>query len=501
VTLRAALQVDLDSVIAEVDERIFGSFVEHMGRCVYTGVFEPGHGTADDDGFRGDVMDLVRELGVSVVRYPGGNFASGYQWEDGVGPVSERPVRLDPAWGALERNTFGLDEFHRWVTKVGARTVMTLNLGTRGVPDALALLEYANHSGGTQLSELRRLHGRGDPYAIRTWCLGNELDGPWQLGHKTADEYGRLAAETARAMRMLDPDLELVVSGSSSADMPTFGEWEETVLGHTLELVDLVSAHAYYDPDSMDVDSFLGSAVDLDRNIRRIVAIADRVAAEAGSPKRLGVSVDEWNVWYLGRHRERGHPGRWGEALRLCEDPYTVTDSVVVGSLLMTLLRNCDRVKLACQAQLVNTIAPIRTEPGGDAWRQATFHPFALTARHATGRVLSAVAEAPKAVTERHGEVPIVDALATHDEGHAMKVFAVNRSRSDTCDLTVDLGDLTGYRVTEHLVVADHDLSAANTREQPGRVVPRSGRNDRVGGHVHAELPPVSWTILRFEPD
>jgi alpha-N-arabinofuranosidase len=500
--MRAALRIDPDSVVAEVDERIFGSFVEHMGRCVYTGIFEPEHRRADEDGFRGDVIDLVRELGVSVVRYPGGNFASGYRWEDGVGPVSERPVRLDPAWGALERNTFGLDEFHRWATKVGVETVLTLNLGTRGVPDALAMLEYVNHTGGTQLSDLRRAHGHEDAYDVRTWCLGNELDGPWQLGHKTADEYGRLAAETARAMRMLDPGLELIVCGSSSADMPTFGEWEETVLGHTFELVDLVSAHAYYDPDSVDIDSFLGSAVDLDRHIRAVAAIADRIADEVGSPKRLGVSVDEWNVWYLGRHRERGHPGRWGEALRLCEDPYTVTDSVVVGSLLMALLRNSDRVKLACQAQLVNTIAPIRTEPGASAWRQATFHPFALTARHARGRVLGAAAEVPTAMTERHGEVPIVDALATHDDvGQALAVFAVNRSRSDVAELTVEIGDVPGYELSEHLIIADDDFSASNADDQPGRVVPRKGHSRRAEGSVLAELPPVSWTVLRLEPN
>lgn len=496
-SLTASLKIDPEVVTAPVNDRIFGTFVEHMGRCVYTGIFEPGHETATEDGFRGDVLDLTRALGIRAVRYPGGNFASGYRWEDGVGPRSSRPTRLDLAWGALEPNSFGLDEFQRWAHQVGAETILTLNLGTRGVQEALDLLEYVNHPGGTELSDLRIEHGGHDPYDITTWCLGNEMDGPWQLGHKTAEEYGRLAAETARAMRMLDPELELIVCGSSSADMPTFGMWEETVLRHTIELVDMVSTHAYFDPDSFDIDNYLASAAGLDRQIREVAAIADRVAEEVGSTKRLAVAVDEWNVWYMSRHQRRDHPGRWGEALRLAEDDFTVVDSVVVGSLLMSLLRNSERVGLACQAQLVNAIAPIRTEPDGPAWRQAIYHPFAITASHAAGNVLDAVLDAPPMETERFGEVPMVDAVVTHDPGRLeSSVFAINRSTTDTGQLHLEIAAMAGYEVAQHLIISDPDLSATNTERDPNRVEATPGTSRREGRTIVVDLPPVSWSHL-----
>ncbi len=497
-TPRASMLIDPAAVIAPVNRRTFGSFVEHMGRCVYTGIFEPGHPAADEHGLRSDVLGLARELGVTIVRYPGGNFVSGYRWEDGVGPVEERPTRLDTAWRSIEPNTFGLDEFATWAGKAGVEVMLALNLGTRGIQEALDLLEYANHPAGTALSDLRRRHGRSEPYRIRTWCLGNEMDGPWQLGHKTADEYGRLAAETARAMRMIDPELELVACGSSGAGMPTFGTWEETVLEHAFDQVDLISAHAYYEETDADLGSFLASAVDMDRFITTVTSIADQVAARRGSGKRLGISFDEWNVWYLTRHQAQDPPTGWRQAPRLSEDAYTVTDAVVVGSLLATLLRHNDRVGVACQAQLVNSIGAIRTEPGGPAWRQAIFHPFSLTAAHARGEVLAATPAGPRYDTMRFGEVPVVDAVATHDAGEgALAVFTVNRSATETVELAVDLAALPGYEVVEHLVLAGDDRHAANTEQEPDRVVPRAAGWTAEDTTVRIALPPISWSMLR----
>ncbi len=470
-----------------------------MGRCVYTGISEPGHPAADEDGLRSDVLELVRGLGVTIVRYPGGNFVSGYRWEDGVGPKPDRPTRLDTAWRTIEPNTFGLDEFARWAARAQVDIMMTLNLGTRGVAEALDLLEYANHISGTQLSDLRRSHGRQSPYGIRTWCLGNEMDGPWQLGHKTADEYGRLAAETARAMRMLNPDLELVLCGSSASTMPTFGDWEEVALGHAYELVDMISAHAYYDPEAMSVESFLGSAVDLDRYLGKVIAIADRVGDRIGSKKRLSLSLDEWNVWYFQRHMEEGPPPGWREAPRISEDNYTVTDAVVVGSLLMTLLRRSDRVGIACLAQLVNSLGVIRTEPGGPAWRQAIYHPFALTAANSVGWVLATTVDGPGYATGEYGEVPVIDAVVTHDAvAGNLSIFAVNRATTSVGKLRVDLGELDGYQVREHVTVADDDLGAANTEREPDRVAPRPGIHVRDGRQLCLELAPASWSFARL---
>jgi len=496
VTLQASLEIDPSSVIAPVNPRTFGSFVEHMGRCVYTGIYEPDHPTADEDGLRGDVLELVREMGVTIVRYPGGNFVSGYRWEDGVGPTEHRPVRLDPAWKTTEPNTFGLDEFSKWAEKAGVETMLALNLGTRGVQEALDLVEYCNHPSGTLFSDLRRSHGREHPYAIRSWCLGNEMDGPWQLGHKTADEYGRLAAETARAMRMIDPEVELVVCGSSGASMPTFGDWEERVLDNTYEQADLISAHSYYEQDEADLESFMASAVDMDRFIRTVASIADRVGASKKSSKRINISFDEWNVWYMSR---MGSTSAWDRAPRLAEDAYDVADAVVVGSLLMTLLRNNDRVAVACQAQLVNAISAIRTEPGGPAWRQSIFHPFSLTARNAKGEVLSALPASPTYESARYGEVRFVDAVATHDPSTGeLSVFSVNRSTHEAVQLSIDLRAFPGYEVAGHLVLSDEDRRATNSQQQPNRVEPKETAVQFDSGRAGLTLPSISWSLLRL---
>ena len=467
-----------------------------MGRCVYTGISEPEHMTADDDGLRGDVLDLVREMGVTVVRYPGGNFVSGYQWEDGVGPVRDRPARLDQAWNTIEPNTFGLDEFSRWAEKADVEIMLALNLGTRGVQEAIDLIEYCNSPSGTPFSDLRRSHGREIPYSIRTWCLGNEMDGPWQLGHKTAEEYGRLAAETARAMRKIDPDIELVVCGSSGPSMPTFGDWEERVLEHTYDQVDLISAHSYYDPDASDLPSFMASAVDMDRFIRTVTSIVDRVGARRKSRKRIDISFDEWNVWYMSRMGPTPDSER---PPRLAEDPYDVADAVVVGSLLMTLLRNNDRIAVACQAQLVNAISAIRTEPGGPAWRQSIFHPFALTARHAKGEVLSAQPIGPSYHSLRYGEVPMVDSVATHDPSTGeLSVFSVNRSIEESVQLEIDLRAFPGYQLAGHLMLGDEDHRATNSEHQQNRVEPRKTGVELGVGRAEVLLSPISWSLLRL---
>ncbi|SOC57664.1 alpha-N-arabinofuranosidase [Ornithinimicrobium cerasi] len=487
-------------VVAPVNRRVFGSFVEHMGRCVYTGIYEPGHPTADEDGLREDVLDLVRELGVTTVRYPGGNFVSGYRWEDGVGPVADRPTRLDPAWRAVESNAFGLNEFMRWAVRAGVEPMLAINLGTRGLQEAVDLLEYTNHPGGTTLSELRVEHGAREPHDVRMWCLGNEMDGPWQLGHKTADEYGRLAAETARALRQFDPGLELVACGSSSRAMPTFGAWEATVLEHTYDLVDHISAHAYYQLHGDDHASFLASSVDMDRFIQQVVATADHVGARLGSDKRVDISFDEWNVWYL--EQKVGDaptaPRDWAVAPRTSEDAYTVLDAVVVGSLLITLLRHADRVTAACQAQLVNTLSLIRTEPGGPAWRQSSFHPFALTSRHAVGTVLDLRLDAPTLATDRHGPVPLLDAVATHDaDSGRLAVFVVNRHPSEPVSFTSSLRAFGGATLLEAVVLADDDLTATNTQDDPDRVVPRGHPDASVAGEaLLADLPPASWSMF-----
>ena len=497
--LEAGLTVDPAFRVGEVDPRLYGSFVEHLGRCVYDGIYEPGHPQADERGFRRDVAELVRDLGTPILRYPGGNFVSGYNWEDGVGPVEARPTRLDLAWRSIETNAVGLDEFQAWAGGLGIETMLAVNLGTRGVDAARNLVEYANHPGGTYWSDLRRANGAPDPYGIKVWCLGNEMDGPWQIGHKSAAEYGRLARETAKAMRLVDPGIELVASGSSNHAMPTFGTWEATVLAETYDVVDHVSMHAYYQEHDTDRDSFLGCAVDADRFIEDVVATLDHARAVGRHSKRLSISFDEWNVWYQSRFVGEENL-EFEHAPRLIEDVYSLTDAVVVGTLLNSLLRHADRVRIACLAQLVNVIAPIMTEPGGAVWRQATYHPFALTSRYGRGTVLRLDARGPVRETAVWGPVPVLDAVAVHDEeAGAVTVFAVNRDQGEPMTVDLDLRGLPGLVAGQHTTLAGDDPDAVNDAGAPDRVTPRQLDDVKVdGGRTQVMLPPLSWNMIRF---
>jgi alpha-N-arabinofuranosidase len=497
----AHLTIDPHFRVGEVNRRLFGSFVEHLGRCVYDGIYEPGHPTADAEGFREDVIELVRELGVSTIRYPGGNFVSGFRWEDSVGPRAERPRRLDLAWHSTETNEVGLHEFASWLDKVGSELMLAVNLGTRGTLEALDLLEYSNIRSGTALSDRRVENGRTDGFGVKMWCLGNEMDGPWQLGHRSADDYGKIASQAAKAMRQLDPSLELVVCGSSSAHMPTFGEWERVVLGHTYDDVDYISCHAYYEEKDGDLGSFLASAVDMDRFIESVVATADHVKAVRGSEKTINISSDEWNVWYIDRYHDVDKIDgldNWPVAPRLLEDAYSVADAVVVGSLLISLLKHADRVTSASLAQLVNVIAPIMTEPGGDSWRQTTFFPFALTSQLARGVALELKLDSETYSTEAYAEVALVDAVATLDEETGRTaVFLVNRDQSHETTVTIDIQALAGVRVLDAQTLSDEDVYAKNTLDAQERVGLTANDSAVIeGGTLTVTLPPVSWTAL-----
>jgi alpha-N-arabinofuranosidase len=499
----AKIQIDTDFRIGQIDPRLFGSFVEHMGRAVYGGIFEPDQPSADENGFRQDVLDLVNELGVTFVRYPGGNFVSGYTWEDGVGPVEERPTRLDLAWRSTEPNSVGTNEFVTWAAKAGVEVNMAVNLGTRGVEAARTLVEYCNHPGGSTWSDLRREHGIEKPHDIRTWCLGNEMDGPWQLGHKAADEYGRLASQAAHAMKLVDPSIELVVCGSSNAQMPTFPDWERAVLEHTYDHVDYISLHVYYANTANDLGTFLARSLDMDNFIESVVATCDHVRAKKRSSKTINLAFDEWNVWYhtRGDDARRMQTQPWEVAPPLAEDNYTLADALVVGCMLISLLKHADRVKIACLAQLVNVIAPISTETGGGSWRQTTFFPFMHAARYARGTVLDLRIDTPHYDNDRFGEVPLVAAVATLDEDEsAITLLAVNRSQVEEVAIDCDLRSQAGLRVIEHLVLEHDDPDATNTLQSPDAVEPHNGGDAAIADdHLRASLPKLSWNVIRME--
>ena len=500
---QASIILDRDYQISRIDRRLFGSFIEHLGRAVYGGIYEPGHPLADELGFRTDVMEAVRKLGVPLVRYPGGNFVSGFRWEDSVGPIEQRPKRLDLAWFTTETNEVGLHEFARWAEKAGSEIMYAVNLGTRGPEQARDIVEYANHPGNSTLSDLRIANGQKEPFGIKLWCLGNEMDGPWQMGQKTAYEYGRTANEAAKMMKWVDPSIELVACGSSSSEMPTFGDWELTMLSECYDNIDYVSLHRYYANPTGDTAGFLARTMDMDDFIRSVVSICDAVKGKKHSRKQINLSFDEWNVWYHSRQQDEEiwKREKWDRALPLLEDVYNFEDALLVGSMLITLLRNSDRVKIACLAQLVNVIAPIMTRNGGGCWAQTIYYPFMHVSKYGRGTALRAIVNSPVYDCRDYEGVPVLDAMATRDDDGSLTVFCVNRDLSEECLLSLDLRSFGALEMTEHIVLHHSDVYAVNTEEKPDEVVPvQIPVRPVLVEKPQILLPPLSWNVLRFRP-
>jgi alpha-N-arabinofuranosidase len=504
--------LDRDFTIGETDPRLFGAFIEHLGRCVYGGIYEPGHPTADAQGFRQDVMALVRELGPTIMRYPGGNFVSGYNWEDGVGPVEQRPARLDYAWLSTEPNTFGTNEFIDWCRMAGIEPMLAVNLGTRGAEEAGRMIEYCNHPAGTAMSDLRRQHGWEQPHGVKFWCLGNEMDGPWQTGAKTADEYGRVAVEAAKVMRWVDPTIELAACGSSGRNMVTYGAWEQTVLEHTFNEVEWISLHTYLNNYAKDTAAFLASSDLMDSFIEEVVAIADSVAAKRRSSKRIMLSFDEWNVWYRTRRprENRIKPG-WPVAPPILEEIYTMQDALAFGGACISLLNHADRVRSACLAQLVNVIAPIMTETGGAAWRQTIFFPFAQMSNLGRGTVLRSQVTSdtyaadywdPRSPSDPKIPLPAVPYLklaAVRDDQGGLTLFLLNRDLEGDMHLDVDIRSFATLAVVEATTLQHSDLEAVNDSQNPDHVAPRKLEGVTVTSNkLSAILPKASWSVIRM---
>jgi alpha-L-arabinofuranosidase len=510
----ANVLLDRDFAIGETDPRLFGAFVEHLGRCVYGGIYEPGHPTADEKGFRRDVLALVKELGPTIMRYPGGNFVSGYNWEDGVGPVDKRPTKLDLAWFSTEPNTFGTNEFIDWCRAAAVEPMLAVNLGTRDGDAARNLVEYCNHPAGSHYADLRRAHGYEKPHAVKFWCLGNEMDGAWQMEHKTATEYGRVAAEAAKMMRWVDPTIVLAACGSTARNMPTFGRWDDEVLEHTFELIEFISLHTYLNNYKGDTATFLASPDLMDFFIEEVVAIADAVSARRRSTKRLMLSFDEWNVWYRTRRTrsDRVKEG-WPVAPSILEEIYTMEDALAFGGACISLLNHADRVKCACLAQLVNVIAPIMTETGGPAWRQTIFYPFAQMSRFGRGRVLRSKIECetyaasyydPRGAIDQSFPIPAAPYLklagVAANDG-SLNLFALNRDLRQPMTISIDARGFSNLAVSQALELRDDDLKAVNSKAAPERIKPAPLKGvSSDGNKLRVTLAPASWNIVRFQP-
>lgn len=497
---QARIVVDPSFRVGEIDPRLYGSFLEHVGRCVYGGIYDPGHPTADDLGFRGDLLEEVRRLRIPLYRYPGGCFLSGYTWEHGIGPRAERPRVLDLAWRTVEPNEVGVDEFMAWVERAKAEAFMAVNMGTRGIEAACNLIEYCNHPGGSLWSDRRIANGRPGPYGIRLWGLGNEQESRNELGTKTGEAYGLLARETAKAMRRVDPSIEVVAAGATNYRMADFPDWCAAVLERCYDEVDHVAIHDYYGNRADDVGTFLASTLEMEEYIAATIATCDYVRAKRRATKRLTISFDEWNVlWYHSAEADKAIPP-WTVAPPFMEDIFTLEDALMVGCMLITLLRHADRIKIACQSTLVNNVGMLMTETGGRLWRQTTYYPFLHASLYGRGATLLTEVRGPVYATQRYGAVPTLAAVVTHDAaGEEATLFAVNRGTDGALPIAVDLRALPGYRVIEHLVLAHPDPKARNTADAPETVVPRAGGDAAVvDGRLTARLAPLSWNAVRL---
>ncbi|WP_375175080.1 alpha-N-arabinofuranosidase [Pseudooceanicola sp.] len=502
--MKGRATVHRDFTIARIDDRLYSAFIEHMGRAIYSGIYEPGHPRANAQGFRTDVMDLVRGLNIPAIRYPGGNFVSAYKWEDGIGPKEDRPVRLDLAWRSKETNQVGINEFAVWAEEAGIEMMLAVNLGTRGIEEARNFVEYCNHPSGTYWSDLRRSHGVDQPYDVKMWCLGNEMDGPWQIGHMEAKEYGRLADETSKAVKAFGKGIETVVCGSSNDEMPTYPDWERQVLEECYENVDYISLHKYFGNSSHDTLNYFAKIEETGRYIQSIAGVIDYVKAKKRAKNDIYICFDEWNVWYHNREQDsiNWHSWDWPEAPALLEEDYNLEDAIFVGGLLNEFIRRSDRVKIACIAQLVNVIAPIRAERGGAAWATTIYYPYQFASLYGRGTALNVAVDAPRYNAKAAQDVSYLDVAAVlAPDGGSITLFAINRSLDETMDLYVALHGFDNLQVIDHKVMGGNSAEArvANTSAAPDRIKPRDGSDlGMVDGALKGSLPAFSYNVIRL---
>ena len=506
----AKATLGLVSPRADFNPRLFGAFLEHLGRSIYTGVYDPGNPLSDERGFRKDVIKEVADLHVPIIRYPGGNMVSGYNWWDGVGPKKDRPTVLERAWNSIETNQFGTNDFMEWARAVGTEPLLGFNLGTGTSEMAVAYIEYCNYAKGTKWSDLRRSHGYEQPHKVKYWCLGNEMDGPWQMGRLEAREYGRKARDIAQQARVIDPDVQLIACGSSNTILPTYLKWDREVLEECYDVVDGISLHNYFgnEPELAGGKSerFLAQNLDMERQILEITAVADYVQGLYRSPKKLWLSFDEWNVWY--RARSPDHlDGKGTFAPKLLEEVYNLEDAMLTGGFLNTLMRQSDRVRVACLAQIVNVIAPLVTNSKGTL-RQSIYYPYQMVLKYARGRMLDIQVECEtypiraaglRADFARDENVPFLDVVATYDaKEKRIAVFALNRDLSNERELALNFDDITPSKVLACETVTGPDLKAFNTFESPNKVVMTKLDAVKAGAKMSVKLPARSYTVVQL---
>jgi alpha-N-arabinofuranosidase len=492
-TSNTQIFVDTNRTIAPISPLLFGGFVEHMGRCVYEGIYDPASPHADERGLRKDVMAALRDQAYTVIRYPGGNFLSGYNWLDGVGPQEQRPRRRELAWQSLETNQFGTNEFMGFCAAINAAPMLGVNMGTGDIQSASALVEYCNTPGGTYWSDLRASHGYRDPHNVRYWCVGNEMDGPWQIGHLDAVAYGNKALEAAKLMRWQDPTIKTILCGSSNDRMPTYPDWDRTALEIAWEQTDYLSMHYYAGNHTNDTTSYLASAVAFERFVDTLEGTLRYVKAKQRSKHDVHLSWDEWQVWYKGDPMQ----GNWTEAPHLAEEIYNLEDALVVAQWLNVFLRKSHVLKIACVAQIVNVISWLQTRTDG-LLKQPSYYAFKLVSNFARGEALDVLVKAPQLETKQYDAVSALDVSASYDAATQQgALFLVNRSQTDSVTTDIMWQDGKPVQVDKAWQLAGNDPKETNSWESPDRLVAKAIATPVIdAGHATLTLPPLSFTVL-----
>jgi alpha-N-arabinofuranosidase len=482
-SLQARIKLDIDRTIGEIDPKIYGNFIEHLGRCIYGGIYDPESPFADKDGFRNDVLEAARQLKVSIIRWPGGNFASGYHWQDGIGPKNSRPKRIELAWNAVETNQVGTDEYIKYCRKLGAEPYICINLGTGTWDEARNWVEYCNRETGTYFPDLRAKNGSSDPYKVKYWALGNEMDGGWQMGHRNAEEYSKFALEAAKLMKWVDPSIKLVASGSSyfSSNWTT---WDRTILDYLKDHIDYIALHTYVGNADNNYYKFLASTLDVEERIKVVEGLILETTQKTHRDSPIYIAFDEWNVWYRA----------WTE--QGLEETYNLEDALVDAQFLNCFVRNAHIVKMANIAQLVNVIAPLRANAKG-SWRQTIYYPLELFANHCTGTALQAHVVCDTFNVGARKGIPYLDVSSSFNAStHTLVVNVVNRHRDQS--IVAEILAQTGRFAQEGAAyeVNGADVKAQNSPEEQNiRTVQKQFVTDGSDQFFY-RFPPHSFTLI-----
>jgi alpha-N-arabinofuranosidase len=503
----AKIKIDVERRIGKISPYIYGSFIEHLGRCIYEGIYDEESSRSDSDNIRQDVLAAAKKLNIQILRWPGGNFVSNYHWMDGIGPLEKRPKRIELAWNTVEPNRFGTDEFLRFCEKLGAEPYICVNMGSGSMEEGQSWVEYCNWRWDSYYANLRRKYGRERPYGVKYWGLGNEVYGDWQIGQKDAEEYVSEAREYAKVMKRVDPGIELVACGypPEYPNEAKSSRWNKAVLEELSGCISFISSHLYVGNPDDDYYKYMALSECIEDHIRRLEAVIDLVAME----KNIKIALDEWNVWYrtfeqlsYKPYDEHGYRGMF-------EEQYNLEDALVVGMFLNAFIRHCDSVKIANQAQLVNTIAPIMTRKE-DIFYQTTYYPFELFANHNRGFGLDVYVDCDVYGTKTYksvfskefgycSSVPYLDVSASYDEANkvvCLNVINKHKDESIPAEIENQHGLLkSGASVYE---ITGESIKTKNTFEEKENVKISEKRVNGISKKFTYEFPPKSITMLKL---